>query len=62
MTDSLTSSIKISGFSVFVFFKHCITLPGMAPTYVLLYAASKHRILETTLADEYGNNAKCPIS
>ena len=31
-----TSSISISGFSVCTFFKLCITLPGIAPTYVLL--------------------------
>ena len=30
-----TSSISTSGFSVFVFFKHWITLPGIAPMYVL---------------------------
>ena len=30
------SSISISGFSVCTFFKLCITLPGIAPTYVLL--------------------------
>lgn len=32
-----TSSIRIRGFSVFVFFKHWIIFPGMAPTYVRLW-------------------------
>ena len=31
-----TSSIKINGFWVLVFFRHCIILPGIAPTYVRL--------------------------
>lgn len=31
-----TSSISIRGFSVLVFLRHWITLPGIAPTYVLL--------------------------
>jgi len=38
----ITSSIRISGFSVFVFFRHCITLPGIAPTYVLLYTSNNN--------------------
>lgn len=29
-----TSSIRTSGFSVLVFFRHWITFPGIAPTYV----------------------------
>jgi len=28
-----TSSIRINGFSVFVFFKACTALPGIAPTW-----------------------------
>lgn len=31
-----TSSIRIRGFSVLVFFRHCMIFPGMAPTYVRL--------------------------
>ena len=34
------SSIRMSGFSVLVFFKAWTALPGMAPTYVLLWPFS----------------------
>lgn len=35
--DSIrTSSMRISGFSVLTFFRHWMTFPGMAPTYVRL--------------------------
>lgn len=33
---TLTSSIRIRGFSVLVFFRHWMIFPGMAPTYVRL--------------------------
>lgn len=38
-----TSSIRINGFSVLVFFRHWMIFPGMAPTYVRLGGAGGGR-------------------
>ena len=38
-----TSSISIKGFSVLVFLRHCIILPGIAPIYVRLKRKTKQK-------------------
>lgn len=51
-----TSSISTRGFSVFVFLRHCINFPGIAPTQVLRWPLiSATSVIPPTLNLKYCN-------